>query len=102
MFAVSLTFSALAFTSWDARSTELSGGHLRIEYGWIHYTYSGYVILSGLFAVVILLQRLCSSESKTIRLQLKYIIIGLGITFVLAIIFSVVLPTFFHSYDYFY
>ena len=102
MFAVSLTFSALAFTSWDVRSTELSGGHLRIEYGWIHYTYSGYVILSGLYAVAILLQRLWSSESKTIRLQLKYIIIGLGITFVLATIFSVILPTFFHSYDYFF
>ena len=102
MFAVSLTFSALAFTSWDVRATELSGGHLRIEYGWTHYTYSGYVILSGLYAVAILLQRLWSSESKTIRLQLKYIIIGLGITFVLATIFSVILPTFFHSYDYFF
>ena len=59
------------------------------------------MILSGLYAVAILLQRLWSSESKTIRLQLKYIIIGLGIAFVLATIFSVILPTFFHPYDYF-
>ena len=101
LFLVSLSFSILAFTTWDVRTAELLDAQLQIEYGVSHYAYAVYIILAGLYAMLILWHRHQHISSQLVRLQLKYIVLGLGMTFILSTTFSVVLPTFFHIYDYF-
>ncbi len=102
LLLASLSFSILAFSPWDIRSAKLLNNQLQIQYGLSHYLYSVYIMLGGTYAIATLWQRFQDTSSYLIRTQLKHILLGLGITFILSTIFSVILPTFFGFYDYFF
>ena len=102
LLITSFSFSILAFTPWDVRSAKLLNNQLQIQYGLSHYLYSVYIMLGGTYAIATLWQRFQDTSSYLIRTQLKHVLLGLGITFILSTIFSVILPTFFGFYDYFF
>ena len=102
LLVASLSFSILAFSPWDIRSAKLLNNQLQIQYGPSHYLYSVYIMLGGTYAIATLWQRFQDTSSYLIRTQLKHVLLGLGITFILSTIFSVILPTFFGFYDYFF
>ena len=102
LLLASLSFSILAFSPWDIRSAKLLNNQLQIQYGLSHYLYSVYIMLGGTYAIATLWQRFQDTSSYLIRTQLKHVLLGLGITFILSTIFSVILPTFFGFYDYFF
>ena len=102
LLLASLSFSILAFSPWDIRSAKLLNNQLQIQYGPSHYLYSVYIMLGGTYAIATLWQRFQDTSSYLIRTQLKHVLLGLGITFILSTIFSVILPTFFGFYDYFF
>ncbi len=102
LLLTSFSFSILAFTPWDVRSAKLLNNQLQIQYGLSHYLYSVYIMLGGTYAIATLWQRFQDTSSYLIRTQLKHVLLGLGITFILSTIFSVILPTFFGFYDYFF
>ena len=102
LLLTSFSFSILAFTPWDVRSAKLLNNQLQIQYGLSHYLYSVYIMLGGTYAIATLWQRFQDTSSYLIRTQLKHVLLGLGITFILSTIFSVILPTFYGFYDYFF
>ena len=102
LLLASLSFSILAFSPWDIHSAKLLNNQLQIQYGLSHYLYSVYIMLGGTYAIATLWQRYQDTSSYLIRIQLKHVLLGLGITFILSTIFSVILPTFFGFYDYFF
>ena len=102
LLLASLSFSILAFSPWDIHSAKLLNNQLQIQYGLSHYLYSVYIMLGGTYAIATLWQRFQDTSSYLIRTQLKHVLLGLGITFILSTIFSVILPTFFGFYDYFF
>ena len=102
LLITSFSFSILAFTPWDVRSAKLLNNQLQIQYGLSHYLYSVYIMLGGTYAIATLWQRFQDTSSYLIRTQLKHVLLGLGITFILSTIFSVILPTFFGFYHYFF
>ena len=102
LLLASLSFSILAFSPWDIHSAKLLNNQLQIQYGLSHYLYSVYIMLGGTYAIATLWQRYQDTSSYLIRTQLKHVLLGLGITFILSTIFSVILPTFFGFYDYFF
>ena len=102
LLLTSFSFSILAFTPWDVRSAKLLNNQLQIQYGLSHYLYSVYIMLGGTYAIATLWQRFQDTSSYLIRTQLKHVLLGLGIPFILSTVFSVILPTFFGFYDYFF
>ncbi len=97
LYSVALFVSAGAFTPWDVRSARIVGGSLlRLEYGFVHYLFIAYVALSGLLALVTLLVRHARSTLPLERLQIRYVAVGIGISYVLGTLFCLVFPTFFN------
>jgi serine phosphatase RsbU (regulator of sigma subunit) len=97
LYALAMLVSAGAFTRWDTRSAVIVGGsQLRLEYGFMHYLFIAYVALTGLLALATLLVRHARSTSPLEQLQIQYVAVGIGISYVLGTLFCLVLPTFFN------
>jgi len=98
VFLLALFFAAGSFTRWDAESVEIVGGHLRFHYGPLHYAFAWYVILAGLYALGFLVHRYRQSPSPLIRSQITWVAVGIGISYLLVVIFTLLLPILFHVY----
>ncbi|MBI1927306.1 hypothetical protein HYR99_24080 [Candidatus Poribacteria bacterium] len=93
-YLIALAFAIGAFTPWDAKSAKITNGKLKIEYGWLHDLYFIYMVVCGLYAVGYLLYKYRRFSSPIARLQLQYVTIGLGLSFLTATFFSLILPLF--------
>lgn len=95
IYSVALIFSLFVFSRWDPKSAEFIHGKLRIEHGFIHHPlYFGFIIFGGLYALGNLLTKFRELDSPSVRLQLVYVTLGLGLSLIIAAIFSLVLPAF--------
>lgn len=97
---IALFFAAGSFTQWDAESVEIVSGHLQIQYGPLHYAFAWYIILSGLYAFGFLVYRYRKSPSLLIRSQITWVAVGIGISFLLAVHFTLLLPILFDVQHY--
>jgi len=95
IYSAALIFSLFVFSRWDPKSAEFIHGKLRIEHGFIHHPlYFGFIIFGGLYALGNLLTKFRELDSPSVRLQLVYVTLGLGLSLVIAAIFSLILPAF--------
>ena len=95
IYSVALIFSLFVFSRWNPKSAEFIQGKLRIEHGFIHHPlYFGFIIFGGLYALGNLLTKFRELDSPSVRLQLVYVTVGLGLSLVIAAIFSLILPVF--------
>ncbi len=96
---IAFFFGAGSFTRWDAERADIVGGQLQVYYGPLHHVFSAYVILAGLYAFGFLVYRYRSSPSPLIRSQISWVAVGVGISYLLAILFTLLLPILFHVYS---
>ncbi len=101
LIALAYVITLFTKTEWDAKSAEIINGKLNIEYGWLHYLYFGYIFACGLYGVVYLLYKRHTLESPIARLQLQYVTIGLGVSFLIGMLFDLIFPLL-HSTQYFF
>ena len=101
LIALAYVITLFTKTEWDAKSAEIINGKLNIEYGGLHYLYFGYIFACGLYGVVYLLYKRHTLESPIARLQLQYVTIGLGVSFLIGMLFDLILPLL-HSTQYFF
>ena len=95
IYSAALIFSLFVFSRWDPESAEFIQGKLRIEHGFIHHPlYFRFIIFGGLYALGNLLTKFRELDSPSVRLQLVYVTLGLGLSLVIAAIFSLILPAF--------
>ncbi len=88
VFLLSLFFAAGSFTRWDARI----GGQQQLQYGPLHYCFVCYVVLSGIYALGFLVLRRQRSDSPLLRLQIAWVSVGIGISYVVAVVCVLLLP----------
>jgi len=97
---LALVMAATVFTPWASRNISQGGDHIRVEHGPLHHFFVWYVVLCGLYALGFLIHRHLKSSSPLARAQIAWVTVGIGISYLLAVVFSLLLPFLFGIYDY--
>ena len=94
IYLIALIFAVGAFTPYDARPQGFKDGGLDLKYGPLHFLYFGYMVVCGLYALGHLLYKYRKFKSPIARVQIQYVTVGLGLSYLIAIFFSLILPLF--------
>ena len=93
LFLVGLVYAIGVFTTrWDARNPEIANGRLHLDYGPLHLLYFVYMAACGLYGVGHLLYKRHRFQSSLARLQIQYVTIGVGLSYLISVVFCLILP----------